>query len=45
MANYDESEAILPENMSSFRKGHSTTTVLMGVQDDLICAMKKKRLP
>lgn len=41
---FSENEAILRDNISSFRKGHSTTTVLMGIRDDLIRAMKKKEV-
>ena len=41
---FSENEAILRDNISGFRKGHSTTTVLMGIRDDLIRAMKKKEV-
>ena len=41
---FSENEAILRDNISSFHKGHSTTTVLMGIRDDLIRAMKKKEV-
>ncbi|CAB4004209.1 Hypothetical predicted protein [Paramuricea clavata] len=42
MANCAESEVILPENMPSFRKGHSTTTVLMA--GTILRAMKKEEV-
>ena len=44
MATFSEQNAILKENISSFRKGHSTATVLMGIRDDLIQAMKRKKV-
>ncbi|CAB3996159.1 Hypothetical predicted protein [Paramuricea clavata] len=33
-------ESLLGSRMSGFRKGHSTTTVLMGIRDDLLKAQK-----
>ena len=34
-------ESALRDTISGFRRGHSTTTVLMGIRDDFIRAMKK----
>ena len=47
MTTFCESESVLGDTISSFRKGHSTNTVLMGMCDDLLRAMKKGevRLP
>ena len=36
-----EKQALLASSISGYRKGHSTTTVLMGIRDDIIQAMKK----
>ena len=36
-----EKQALLASSISGYRKGHSTTTVLMGITDDIIRAMKK----
>ena len=36
-----EKQALLASSISGYRKGHSTTTVLMGIRDDIIRAMKK----
>ena len=41
MTTFCESESVLRDTISSFRKGHSTITVLMGMRDDLVRAMKK----
>ena len=41
MSSFCEANAVLAESLSSFRKGHSTSTMLMGKRDDLIKAMKK----
>ena len=41
MTSFCESESVLPDTISSLRKGHSTNTVLMGMRDDLLRAMKK----
>ena len=41
MTTFCESESVLRDTISSFRKGHSTNTVLMGMCDDLLRAMKK----
>ena len=36
-----EKQALLASSISGHRRGHSTTTVLMGIRDDIIRAMKK----
>ena len=36
-----EKQALLASSISGYRRGHSTTTVLMGFRDDIIQAMKK----
>ena len=41
MTTFCESESVLRDTISSFRKGHPTNTVLMGMRDDLLRAMKK----
>ena len=41
IGNLCEREATLKHAISEFRKGHSTCTVLMGIRDDLLRAMKK----
>ena len=41
MSTFCESESVLRDTISSLRKGHSTNTVLMGMRDDLLKAMKK----
>ena len=41
MSSFCEASAVLAEMLSSFREGHSTSTMLMGMRDDLIKAMKK----
>ena len=41
MTTFRESESVLHDTISSFRKGHSTNTVLMGMRDDLLIATKK----
>ena len=41
MTTFWESESVLRDTISSFRKGHSTNTVLMGMRDDSLRAMKK----
>ena len=37
---WSESESVPPDTISSFRKGHSTNAVLMGMRNDLLRAMK-----
>ena len=41
MTDFCHSEATLRQSISGFRKGHSRSTVLMGIRDDLLRAMKK----
>ena len=41
MTTFCGSESALRDTISSFRKGHSTSTLLMVVRDDLLRAMKK----
>ena len=38
---FTEKQALLASSISGYRKGHSTTTVLMGIREDIIRAMKK----
>ena len=38
---YIDELCLLAPNISGFHKGHSTTTVLLGIRDDLIRAMKR----
>ena len=40
MTTFYESELILRDTISSFRKGHSTSTVLMSMREDLLRPMK-----
>ena len=42
MTNYADHAHLLHDRMSIFRKGHSTTTALMGVRDNIRYAMKRK---
>ena len=44
VVNYIDSREILKENISGYRKGHSTTTVLLGIWDDIWRAMKRGQL-
>ena len=41
MTAFCEQESTLKDTLSGFRKGHSTSTVLMGIRDDLMRSMKK----
>ena len=41
MSDYAEEASLLHNRISSFRKGHSTTSVLFGIRDDIRYAMKK----
>ena len=41
MSTFCESESVLRDTISGFRKGHSTDTVLMGMRDELLREMKK----
>ena len=36
-----EKQALLASRISGYRRGHSTTTVLMGIRDEIISALKK----
>ena len=38
---YIESRTLFKDNISAFRKGHSTTTVLLDIRDDIVRAMKR----
>ena len=44
IADYIELNQSLKQTISGFRKGHSTTTVLLRIRDDIIRAMKKGEL-
>ena len=44
MTNYMDHAHLLYDCISAFRKGHSTTTALMGVRDDIGYAMKTKEV-
>ena len=44
MIGFCEHESALRDTISGFRRGHSTTMVLMGIRDDLIRAMKKGKV-
>lgn len=44
IADFAESASLLHERISSFRKGHSTTTALLGIRDDIRHAMKQKEV-
>ncbi|KAL9962520.1 hypothetical protein ACROYT_G031627 [Oculina patagonica] len=39
-----ETRTIFKDNISGYRKGHSTTTVLLGIKDDILHAMKRGEL-
>ena len=41
MSEFAEEMSLLHDCVSSFRKGHSTTTALLGIKDDIRRAMKK----
>ena len=38
---YIDELSLLAPNISGFRKGHSSVTVLLGIRDDLLRAMKR----
>ena len=38
---YIESRTLFKDNISGFRKGHSTTAVLLDIRDDIVRAMKR----
>jgi len=44
IADYIELNQSLKQTISGFRKGHSTTTVLLRIGDDIIRTMKKGEL-
>ena len=44
MTNYADHDHLLHDRISAFRKGHSTTTALMGVRDDIRYAIKRKEV-
>ena len=44
MSEFANSDSLLHDNISSFREGHSTTTTLLGIRDDIKCAMKRKEV-
>ena len=44
MTNYADHAHLLHDCISAFRKGHSTTTALMRVRDDIRYAMKRKEV-
>ena len=44
MTNYADHAYLPYDRISGFRKGHSTTTTLMGLRDDIRCAMKRKEV-
>lgn len=44
MTNYADHAHLLHDRISAFRKGHSTTTALMGVRDNIRYAMKRKEV-
>ena len=41
MTSFCQTESVLADTLSSFRKGHSTSTVLLRMRDDPFKAMKK----
>ena len=44
IVHYPETEKTLDENIVGYRKGHSTTTALLKIRNDIIYAMKKGEL-
>ena len=44
MSEFANSDSLLHDNISSFREGHSTTTALLGIRDDIKRAMKRKEV-
>ena len=44
MTNYADHAHLLHDRISALRKGHSTTTALMGIRDDIRYAMKRKEV-
>ena len=43
MMNYTNNHHLFHDRSSAFRKGHSITTALMGVRDDICYAMKREK--
>ena len=41
---YIDSKEVFKENISGYRKENSTTTVLLGIRDDILRAMKRGEL-
>ena len=41
LVHYIDEQSLLLPSISGFRKGHSITTVLLGIRDDLIRAMRR----
>ena len=44
MTDFCSRESLLRDTISSFRKGHSTSTILLGIRDDLLSAMKRREV-
>ena len=44
ISEFANSASLLHDNISSFRKGHFTTTALLGIRDDIKRAMKRKEV-
>ena len=44
LSKFANSASLLRDNISSFRKGHSTTTALLGIRDDIKRATKSKEV-
>ena len=44
MTDFCSRESLLRDTISSFRNGHSTSTVLLGITDDLLSAMKRREV-
>ena len=42
ITDYIEGHGSLHDKITGFRKGHSTTTTLLGIKDDIVRAMKKR---
>ena len=41
VVSFIDAHDLFKDNISGFRKGHSTTTVLLRIRDDIIKAMKR----
>ena len=44
MTDFCSRESLLRDTISSFRKGHSTSTVLLGIRDDPLSTMKRREV-